>query len=162
MSTDGLLAQYMSINSQLSYVELQCTRWNNLATAMSEKLSQQEGYEEKYESSMAKAEDSWYDDGKNLVLKDDTYLESNTDVNNNHAKRVQNGHPQDIDAFKSQYAKSAVPKFNQSLLDEYTELDMEYSTMVAMYDTLKEELQAQKDGIKDQLSSDAQDTHMLS
>ena len=160
MSTDGLLAQYMSINSQLSYVELQCTRWNNLATAMSEKLSQQENYEEKYESAKDTAEEAWYDDGKSLVLKNSTYLTSNTDVNNNHANRAPNY--DDVDAMKEDYAKAKVPKFDPSKLEEYTDLDMEYSTMVAMYDTLKDELQAQKDGIKDQLSSDAQDTHMLS
>ena len=54
-----------------------------------------------------------------------------------------------------------VPKFDPDLLDEYTELDMEYSTMVNMYDTLQDELQAQADSLKETIGTEAQDTHML-
>ena len=162
MSTDGLLAQYMSINSQLSYVELQCTRWNNLATAMSEKLSQQTSAEGKYQDSMGKAEDSWYNESGNLAIKGTTFLTSNSEMKNKPQDRCPTIKYSNVDDLKSAYAKAAVPKFDQNLLDEYTDLDMEYSTMVDMYNTLKEELSAQKDSIKDQLSTEAQDTHTLS
>ncbi len=47
-------------------------------------------------------------------------------------------------------------------MEEHTDRDIEYSTMVAMYDTLKEELQAQADGLKETMSTEAQDTHTLS
>lgn len=71
------------------------------------------------------------------------------------------GHKYSRELACSLYANAKVPKFDPDLLDEYTELDMEYSTMVNMYDTLQDELQAQADGLKETIGTEAQDTHML-
>ena len=63
--------------------------------------------------------------------------------------------------FPVPYCLPAVPKFDSELLEEYTELDMEYSTMQSMYDTLCTELEAQEQSLKDRLGTEAQDTHLL-
>ena len=59
MAVSGLLAQYMAVKNQLNYNQAQQTRWNNMATAMSKKLSSQESLEEKWQSSSEACYDSW-------------------------------------------------------------------------------------------------------
>ena len=157
MAVAGLLAQYMSINSQLSYVELQDTRWNNMATAMSKKLSEQQKLEEKWYSSSDSGSQAWEEEGKSLVLQGETIKKSGATGKNACAS----GWRFDQAKFAQKYASKKVPKFDPDKLEEYADLDMEYSTMVAMYDTLKEELTAQRDGLKDAVSTEAQDTHLL-
>ena len=157
MAVAGLLAQYMSIKSQLSYVELQDTRWNDLATAMSKKLSEQENYQSKWEDNSGKVDDVWDRESTTFTYKGETYWDGG---------KYQTAGSDRSQKYKreeacTKYAFAKVPKYNPDKLDEYTDLDMEYSTMVAMYDTLLEELQAQADGIKTQLSTEAQDNHML-
>lgn len=159
MAVAGLLSQYMSVKAQLSYVELQDTRWNNLATAMSKKLSEQEKGEEKWDSAYDSAEEVCNDSTKELKLKGKVVISKNEGAPL--SRRVASGWVKDPDKIASQFASKKVPNFNPDLLDEYTDLDMEYSTMVAMYDTLLEELQAQADGLKDRTSTEAQDTHIL-
>ena len=159
MAVAGLLAQYMSINSQLSYVELQDTRWNNLATAMSKKLSEQQKLEEKWEGSSSSGSEAWEEEGKSLVLGGET-IKSSGAKGSRACRGTWNGYNQG--RFAQVFASKKVPKYDPDKLEEYADLDMEYSTMVAMYDTLKEELTAQRDGLKDTLSTEAQDTHLLS
>ena len=148
MATAGLLAQYMSIKSQLSYYELQDTRWNDLATAMSKKLSEQESAQGKWEDASGKVDDVWGQESSSLIYKGVTYWNKGY-------------HTMSQSQAATMYANAKVPKFDSDKLDEYTDLDMEYSTMVAMYDTLLEELQAMADGTKEQLSTEAQDTHLI-
>lgn len=149
MAVAGLLAQYMAVKNQLSYCQLQDTRWNDLATAMSKKLSQQENYQSKWDDSSAAFYDSW-DDTKEFKANGTVFQNSSG-----------GGHKYSRELACSLYANAKVPKFDPDLLDEYTELDMEYSTMVNMYDTLQDELQAQADGLKETIGTEAQDTHML-
>lgn len=153
MAVSGLLAQYMSIKAQISYYELQDTRWNNLATAMSKKLSEQENEQEKWDSKSVSFYDS-YGDKKEFKAGGTLFQDANGIV------------PQNLRVYEKEilckkYADAAVPRYDSEKLDEYTELDMEYSTMVAMYDTLLEELQAMQEGTKTQLSTEAQDTHLI-
>lgn len=152
MAVAGLLAQYMAVKNQLSYCQLQDTRWNDLATAMSKKLSQQENYQSKWDDSSAALYDSW---GDTKEFKAGGTVFQNSD---GHSTLGNDSKKSEI---CSMYANAKVPKFDPDLLDEYTELDMEYSTMVNMYDTLQEELQAQADGLKETIGTEAQDTHML-
>ncbi len=149
MAVAGLLAQYMAVKNQLSYCQLQDTRWNDLATAMSKKLSQQENYQSKWDDSSAAIYDYWHD------IK--VFKAGGTVFQNSSG----GGHKYSRELACSLYANAKVPKFDPDLLDEYTELDMEYSTMVNMYDTLQDELQAQADGLKETIGTEAQDTHML-
>jgi len=151
MAVAGLLAQYMAVKNQLSYNQLQDTRWNDLATAMSKKLSQQTGYQEKWDSSSGSLYDAWGNDSKEFVADGTTFISSGGVTNSRWSR----------DLAASLYACAKVPKYDPELLDEYTDLDMEYSTMVDMYDTLCTELQSQADSLKETLGTEAQDTHML-
>ena len=150
MATAGVLAQYMSIKSQISYYQLQDTRWNNLATAMSKKLSEQESAQDKWDDASDKCEDVYGDESKSLIYKGETYWNKGQKVRYDKATAC------------TRYANAKVPKYDEDKLDEYSELDMEYSTMVTMYDTLLEELKAQEEGLKSTLSTEAQDTHIVS
>ena len=152
MAVSGLLAQYLAVKSQLNYNQLQQTRWNNMATAMSKKLSSQENLEEKWQSSSEACYDSW-GQSKAFVAKGTTFQDS---VGNH-----PNGNAYSQALAASLYADAAVPKFDSDLLEEYTDLDMEYSTMQSMYDTLCTELEAQEQSLKDRLGTEAQDTHLL-
>ena len=129
MAVAGLLAQYMSIKNQLAYNQLQQTRWNDLATSMEKKLSQQEGYEGKWEDAYGKCEDAYDPNGNSssLVYRGQTYIE--------------NGRPNSkfgskIEIVATKYADAKVPNFSKEKLDEYADLDMEYQTMQNMYDAL--------------------------
>lgn len=150
MAVAGLLAQYMAVKNQLSYNQLQETRWNDLATAMSKKLSEQENYQSKWDDSSAALYDSWgetkeFKAGGTVFQDSSGYSSVGTDK-----ARV-----------CELYASAKVPKFDPDKLDEYTDLDMEYSTMVSMYDTLCTELEAQSESLKETIGTEAQDTHML-
>lgn len=149
MAVSGLLAQYLAVKNQLNYVQLQQTRWNNMATAMSKKLSSQESLEEKWDNSSGNCYDSW-GQSKAFVAKGTTFQNS-----------AGGGHQYSQALAASLYANAAVPKFDSELLEEYTELDMEYTTMQNMYDTLCTELEAQESSLKEQLGTEAQDTHLL-
>ena len=150
MAVSGLLAQYLAVKSQLNYNQLQQTRWNNMATAMSKKLSSQESLEEKWQSSSEDCYDSW-NQSKAFIAKGTTFQNSS------------NAHPAGYsrELAASLFANAKVPKFDSDLLEEYTELDMEYSTMQSMYDTLCTELETQEGALKEQLGTEAQDTHMI-
>lgn len=152
MAVAGLLAQYMSIKAQISYYELQDTRWNNLATAMSKKLSEQENLQEKWESSSEKVEETWGNTSATITYKGETYWDGKMGIR---------GQTYEKTVACTKFADAKVPKYDSEKLDEYADLDMEYSTMVAMYDTLLEELQAMQEGTKTQLSTEAQDTHLI-
>ena len=158
MAVAGLLAQYMSIKAQLSYVELQDTKWNNMATAMSKKLKEQEALGEKWESQSDTASKAWEESGSSLVLNGDTIKSSGYSMGGG----IKQGWGNNQAVFARSWADAKIPKYDPDKLDEYCDLDMEYSTMVAMYDTLKEELTAQADGLKETLGTEAQDTHLLS
>lgn len=153
MAVTGLLAQYLAVKNQLSYYELQDTRWNDLATAMSKKLSEQENYQEKWDdASMSMYEG--YTDTTQFKAGGTTFQDKSGSLQGTfrNLPRTQ---------IATLYASAKVPKFNAELLEEYSDLDIEYSTMVSMYDTLIEELQAQADGLKDKVGTEAQDTHIL-
>lgn len=149
MAVSGLLAQYLAVKNQLNYNQLQQTRWNNMATAMSKKLSSQETLEEKWQSSSEACYDSW-GQSKAFVAKGTTFQDS-----------AGGAHRYSQALAASLFADASVPKFDSDLLEEYTELDMEYSTMQSMYDTLCTELEAQESSLKEQLGTEAQDTHLL-
>lgn len=164
MAVAGLLAQYMSVKNQLTYCEQQKTRWDNLATAMTKKLSEQEKGEEKWNSQYDSAESACNDTTElklngNVVLK-----KEDSGYGGWKPSRVANRcglNTSSKEAFASSFASKKVPKYDPALLEEYTDLDMEYETMSAMYETLVTELEAQRDGLKERVSADAQDTHIL-
>ena len=59
------------------------------------------------------------------------------------------------------YAHAKVKQYNKELSLELADLDIEYCTMKTMYDTMLEELRAQKESEKSATSTAAQDTGLL-
>lgn len=155
MAVSGLLAQYLAVKNQLNYVHSQQTRWNNLAAAMTKKLSSQETLEQKWESS-SEAASADFGSTKEFKAQGEV-LQNNAGVLCNSAVGCGN----DKVKFAELYASKAVPKFDSELLEEYTDLDMEYSTMQSMYDTLCTELEAQEGALKEQVGKEAQDNHLI-
>lgn len=148
MAVSGLLAQYLAIKAQISYYEMESTKWNDLATATSEKLSEQENYQSKWEDNSGKVDDVWGDESSSLIYKGVTYWNKGTATMS-----------QTMAA--THYADAKVPKFDSDKLEEYAALDMEYSTMAGTLDTLLTELNAQADALKEAITKEAGDTHML-
>ena len=163
MSTTGLLAQYMALKSQLSEYQLLSTKYNNLQTANTSKLNEQTKAEEKWDSAYSKAEEKYNDPSQELKLDGTKVLSKSSDESkNNINERAASGwRISDRAQFAEKFASASVPKFQPDALEDYANLDMEYGTMVAYYDTMCEELQAQMDAIKPQLEKDSQDSHMI-
>ena len=152
MAVSGLLAQYLSVKNELAYCQLQLTRYNDLQTAASKKLSNQENYQSKWEDSSMALYDSW---SQSKEFKAGGQIFQYADG------RPGPGFIGKQEEAASSYACKKVPKFDEEKLDEYTELDMDYSTMVSTYDTLCTQLETQAEALKEQIGTEAQDTHML-
>lgn len=153
MAVAGLLAQYLAIKNQITECEQQKVRWDDMQTAMSKKLSEQENSQTKWDSKSGSFYDDW---GNTKEFKADgtTFQDKNGAID----KQFRGW---DSAKVIEAYANAAVPKFDPDKLEEYTALDIEYSTMSGMYETLLSELQAEADGMKEQLGKEATDTHML-
>lgn len=148
MAVSGLLAQYLALKAQQTYYEAEQMKWNDLATSMSKKLGEQENLEDKWHDNSEKVDDVWGNESSSLIYKGVTYW------NKGYSTMSQT-------MAATLYANAKVPKYDEDKLQQYCDLDMEYSTMVAMYDTLIEENGSILEGLKAQISKEAQDTHML-
>ena len=149
-NVSALQAQYLSVKAQISEYQLQQTRYNNLRQGMSEKLSNQTKYAEKYDSNSEKAYDDAFDESKAVKYRGEEFKPSGVAYNAAQAERI---------AIK--YANATVPQYNEELLDEYTALDIEYDLMASTYETLLTELEAQAESLKTALGNGAKDTGMI-
>ena len=155
MAVAGLLAQYLAIKAQISEYEVQNTRWNDLATAMAKKLSGQENLQTKWDSASGTIDEKWHaESGGDLSYGEDTFMIGGSGYGK--YSRC------DKEEIARSYANRKVPNYDPDKLEEYTALDIEYSTMTSMYETLLDELNAEADGLKEKLGTEAQDTHQLS
>ena len=145
-NVSALLAQYLSVKSQISYNQLQSTRWSDLQSSMASKLSRQQQAESKWVESYDKAEEK-IQKGEKVEAKNKVINES--------------GETDGVEEKAYEYAELMVPEYDPDRLEEYADLDMQYSLMQSTYDTLLEQLQAQGDSLKTTLSNGAKDTGML-
>lgn len=145
-NVSALLAQYLSVKSQISYNQLQSTRWSDLQSSMASKLSSQQSAESKWLESYDKAEEKVLN-GEEVKAKGQVLNKS--------------GKSADSDTIAYKYAEIMVPEYDPDKLEEYAELDMQYSLMQSTYDTLLEQLEAQGESLKTTLSNGAKDTGML-
>ena len=139
-NTAALLGNLLSINADINYYTQQSIYWNMMYEGNSAKLQEQVKYEEKWEKA--------YDEA----------------IGNDKEKKcgcitvaVDNQNTSIADA----YAHKKVAQYNEELSQELADLDIEYDTMRQMYDTLLEELRANKDAAKTVTSTAAQDTGLL-
>lgn len=145
--TSALLAQYLSVKSQIGYYQLEETKWANLHENMAAKLSRQTSAEGKWESSSDAAEEACGNKDKEIK----GFKAKGEEITN--SKQVQK--------IAISYANSKVPQYDPTKLEEYAALDIEYDMMQSTYDTLLDELNAQAESLKTQLGNAAKDTGML-
>lgn len=145
--TSALLAQYLSVKSQIGYYQLEETKWANLHENMAAKLSRQTTAEGKWESSSDAAEEACGNKDKEIK----GFKAKGEEITN--SKQVQK--------IAISYANSKVPQYDPTKLEEYAALDIEYDMMQSTYDTLLDELNAQAESLKTQLGNAAKDTGML-
>ncbi len=146
----ALLAQYLSVKSQIGIYQLEQTKWANLHENMSAKLSRQTSAEGKWESSSDAAEAACSEDDKSLKIGNEIVKNKSETLSS--AK---------VQSYATKYADWKVPAYDPEKLEEYAALDIEYDMMQSTYDTLLEELNAQAESLKSQLGNATKDTGML-
>ena len=139
-NTAALLGNLLNTNADINYYTQQSIFWNAKYEANSAKLEKQTQYETKWES----AYDSAIDNTKELSA-------GNVKVAANNKNEM----------LADAYAHAKVSKYNEELSLELADLDIEYDSMKTMYDSMLEELRAQKESEKSATSTAAQDTGLL-
>lgn len=150
----ALLAQYLSVKSQINYNQLQETKWAGLHEQMAAKLSKQTTAESKWESSSMDANDKLTSSGQKFE-----YSGNGVKISKSDSDRAWTDAKAQASAEAYAYAK--VKNYDPNKLDEYAELDIQYDTMQATYETLLESLNAQAESLKSTLSNATKDTGML-
>lgn len=139
-NTAALLGNLLNTNADINYYTQQSIFWNAKYEANSEKLQKQVKYEEKWEAAF----DSAIDNTKEVKAGGVTIAANNKN-----------------EVLADRYASEKVKQYKEDLSLELADLDIEYDTMKTMYDTMLEELRAQKDSEKQATSTAAQDTGLL-
>ena len=139
-NTAALLGNLLNTKADINYYTQQSIFWNAKYEANSAKLEKQVKYEEKWQNAF----DSAMDNTKELKAGNVTVYEGNNN-------------PMVAD----DYAHAKVKQYDEELSIELADLDIEYDTMVTMYDTMLEQLRAQQESEKTATSTAAQDTGLL-
>ena len=139
-NTAALLGNLLNTNADINYYTQQSIFWNAKYEANSEKLQKQVKYEEKWESAF----DAAIDNTSAVKAAGITVAANNRN-----------------EVLADKYAHAKVKQYNEELSQELADLDIEYDTMKTMYDTMLEELRAQKETEKTATSNAAQDTGLL-
>ena len=139
-NTAALLGNLLNTNADINYYTQQSVFWNAKYEANSAKLKKQVNYEEKWESAF----DSAIDNTKELTA-------GGIKVSANNKNEM----------LADKYAHAKVKHYDEELSLELADLDIEYDSMKTMYDTMLEELRAQKETEKTATSTAAQDTGLL-
>ena len=144
-NTAALLGNLLTVNADINYYTQQQIYWANKYQANSAKLAKQVKFEEKWEAQY----DSAMDGGRSSALKMNGYVFLDKEV------------AASTDTQARQWADYKVSEYDEELSLELADLDIEYDTMKCMYETLLEELRAEKDADKQATSTAATDTGLL-
>ena len=139
-NTAALLGNLLNTKADINYYTQQSIFWNAKYEANSAKLNKQTNYEEKWQNAF----DSAIDNTKDISAGGYTVQAGNT-----------------IEMIADKYAHAKVKQYDEELSIELADLDIEYDTMVTMYDTMLEQLRAQQESEKTATSTAAQDTGLL-
>ena len=139
-NTAALLGNLLNTNADINYYTQQSIFWNAKYEANSAKLSKQVKYEEKWQNAF----DSAMNNDKDISAGGFTVHAGNT-----------------VEMNADKYAHAKVKQYDEELSLELADLDIEYDTMVSMYDTMLEQLRAQQESEKTATSTAAQDTGLL-
>lgn len=142
MSGVASLATILRIQADLSFNTRALDNLTLEMDANTAKLEDQQKWEKKWETAFDNAQD----EDKTCKIGNTTWKEKGEVLDDRRA-----------DA----YAHAKVKKYNEELLDELTELDMDYDSRKTMLEASITELQAEKDSWKQQASTEFQDTHLL-
>lgn len=140
--TAAALGSLLTTQADYNYYIQQQMFWSAKYEANSAKLKEQVKYETKWESAF----DSAMDESRTRELKAGGIVVAAGNTN---------------EALADAYAHAKVKQYSEELSLELADLDIEYDTMKTMYDTLVQELQAQKDSEKQLVGTCATDTGLL-
>ena len=139
-ATAALLGTLLCTNADITFYTQQQIFWANKYEANAAKLGEQQSLEEKY----------WDAYDKCYYAEDEKEVKSGSQVFANNCE-----------SSAIEYANLKVKNFDEELLNELMELDVQYETMKLMYETQLEALRAQQESEKTATSTAAQDTGLL-
>ena len=139
-NTAALLGKLLNTNADINYYTQQQIFWSNKYEANSAKLAKQTKYETAWESAF----DSAMDNTRELS-----------------AGKIKVSKGNQNEAIAEAYAHAKVDEYNEELSLELADLDIEYDTMQAMYNTLLEKMRKQQETESSATSTAAQDTGLL-
>lgn len=139
-NTAALLGKLLNTNADINYYTQQQIFWSNKYEANSAKLAKQTKYETAWESAFDKA----MDNSSELT-----------------AGKIKVSKGNQNEAIAEAYAHAKVDEYNEELSLELADLDIEYDTMQAMYNTLLEKMRKQQETESSATSTAAQDTGLL-
>ena len=142
MSTSADLSSLLRIQADLNYNTMQLSSISQKYEATHKKLEKMQKYEDKWEQAFEDAQDV----DKTCKIGNKVYKEKDQVLS---------------DAQADAYAHAKVKQYNEEILLELTEDDMEYDSIKTVLETSITELQAEKESWKQQTATDAQDTHLL-
>ena len=141
-NTAALLGTLLCTNADINYYTQQSIYWNAKYEANMAKLEEQVKYHEKWEDAFDDAQNA----DKKCTVGNKVWKEKDQVLS---------------DCEADAYAHAKVHQYNEELSLELADLDIEYDTMKTMYDTMLEQLRAQKESAKTATSTAAQDTGLL-
>ena len=139
-ATAALLGTLLCTNADITFYTQQQIFWANKYEANAAKLGEQQSLEEKYWDAYDKC--YYAEDEKEVKIGSQVF------ANNCESSAIE-------------YANLKVKNFDEELLNELMELDVQYETMKLMYETQLEALRAQQESEKTATSTAAQDTGLL-
>ena len=151
MATSAILLQLLAVKEQINYYTAQqmfyTNKYNSNHKTYTELSKRVEGWETKHDDVEG------LENGKKKTINGVEYT-------NEQACCAATSFIYHVDCS----SESAAEEYYQDDLDEQVELeylDMEYDAQKTLFDTMLETLQADEENLKQQLSEEAQDTHLL-
>jgi len=143
----ALLANHLSTTADINFFTQQSIYWTNKQEGNVRKLERQQKYEAKWEKA--------YDEVMDYNKEDKDFKTATGEVVK---ASINDTERYDI---ADRHAHAKVGEYDEELLLECQELDVEYSTMVEMYNSMLELLKAQQETEKGALSEAAQNTGII-
>ena len=140
-ATAALLGTLLCTNADITFYTQQQIFWANKYEANAAKLGEQQSLEEKY----------WDAYDKCYYAEEDKEVKIGSQV-----------FASNCESSAIEYANLKVKNFDEELLNELMELDVQYETMKLMYETQLEALRAQKEAEETAAAEAAKDTGLLS
>lgn len=141
--TAASMSQLLTLTQERNFYQMQQIYWSNEHTAMTAKVKQHEKYEK-----------SWNNAYDKIANPNNTDDNGKVKVN---GKEYTAG---DLAAAEA-YADSVCKEYDEETLLELSNLEVEYESMQAMYETLLEETNARIDQQKELVKTNATDTGLI-